>query len=484
MMWSYLILLALGCGDIPVAAKNGLRDASDSTRSQSVAEVLRTGGAQGIPLVLPLAVKDKSAYVRDSTFTELSKLKTGDAVAALVAKGVKSPDAGVRRVALEVLGFMEAPGVEEALVEPLADKDPKVRAAAAATAGFVKAKSLRDALIKRVETDNDLLTRSYAIEAVSRIGGEDTVAHLDRWVRNANESIQLTALHQFWWHDKERGAARTAEFLADPKLREDGTTRPLLIQAIEEAVKYRAKSTLPELVGLLSHPRARIRDAAYGALSEITGLEIPNSPQDWQDWWKYNGEKYEVPAKPERGAQKPARSMVNFYGIPIVSDRIIFVIDYSGSMNSGGRDGKLKIDSAREALAEVLNALPEKTEFNIIAFSTEPRAWRDTLQAKSKSTVEDALDFARKTQVRGSTNFFDALEQAMNMNEADSIVMLSDGAPSAGAYIFFSRIRHQVRALNRMRKVAVSAIALETTADANRFLSELAKDTGGEFVER
>ena len=221
---------------------------------------------------------------------------------------------------------------------------------------------------------------------------------------------------------------------------------------------------------------------AIARVYDSTGNIITNLAPPYCEDLRYWGAIKEKLGKQTVGIDKfTVREFGDKDSIPY---NVMLTIDYSGSMNSGGRDGKLKIDSAREALAEVLNALPEKTEFNIIAFSTEPRAWRDTLQAKSKSTVEDALDFARKTQVRGSTNFFDALEQAMNMNEADSIVMLSDGAPSAGAYIFFSRIRHQVRALNRMRKVAVSAIALETTADANRFLSELAKDTGGEFVER
>ena len=58
------------------------------------------------------------------------------------------------------------------------------------------------------------------------------------------------------------------------------------------------------------------------------------------------------------------------------------------------------------------------------------------------------------------------------------LIMMLEGAG------FLERIRHHVRLLNRLRKIAVSSVALKTSDDAKRFLRELAKESGGEFVER
>lgn len=482
------IALAAPCfaiaGEPSAGTKKDLRAGEADVRRNAAKRAAEEAGGGAVPFLLPLAANDKDSGVRDAAFTEMTRLKTEEAVKNLVEKGVSSRDAAIRRIAAEVLGVIEAPGVDTALVPLLDDKDRAVRIAAAYAAGLVKAASAKPRLIELVELDKDPLVRSVAVESIGRIGGADVTNLLDTFMNSASESVQISALHQYWWHDKRRGAERTAEVLARPDLRADGPLRPLLVQAVEEALKYRAKPCLPRLVELLTHPRARMRDMAHQTLQEITGLSIPNIPSDWMDWWQQQGAKYEVPEKGKGASVGAQRSQVRFYGIPIVSDRIVFVIDYSGSMNSSGKDGKPKIDQARAALAEVLNALPDGTEFNLIAFSTEPRTWRPELQKKNKQTVADAIKFAQSTSVGGWTNVYDSLVRGLEMQSVDTVVLLSDGAPSVGEYEFFSRIRHHVRLLNRTRKVAVSSIALETSDDAKRFLKELAKDTGGDYVER
>jgi HEAT repeat protein len=479
-----LAVQAAHADQVSAEAKKGLRGGTPEERQAAVRRAVEEGAADAVPLVLPLAANDKDGGVRDVAFTELTKIKTEAAAKHLVEKGLKSRDESMRRIAAEILGVIEAPGVDAALIPLLEDSDRGVRIAAAHTAGFVKAAATREKLIALVDADKDPLVRSVAVESVGRIGGSDVVELLNRWLQSPSESVQVSALHQFWWHDKVRGAEATAEVLGMKELREDGALRPLLVQAIEEAVRYRSKPCLPRLVELLTHPRARARDMAYQSLLEITGLEIPNIPADWLDWWQRQGGRFEIPQKGGSKQQVAQRSQVRFYGIPIVSDRLVFVVDYSGSMNSTGKDGASKIANARKALAEVLNGLPDGTEFNVIAFSTEPRSWRADLQKKNKQNVGDALDFVNRTDVGGWTNVYDSLARAIAMQSVDTVVLLSDGAPSVGEYEYFSRIRHHVRLLNRTRKVAVSAVALETNDDAKRFLKELAKDTGGEFVER
>lgn len=486
-----IVIALIGAGFVPAIAKDlsaelkkDLKAGQPEVRKGAVRRAGDEAGGDAVPYLLPVAANDRDSGVRDIAFTEMTKLKTEDAVKHLVEKGLKAKDPAVRRIAAEVLGVIEAPGVDVALLSLLEDKDRETRIAAAYSAGLVKAASLREKLIELVSIDKDPLVRSVAVESIGRLGGADTLLLLDKFMESSSEAVQIAALRQYWWTDKARGAEVTANVLARSDLRADGPLRPLLVQAIEEVSRYRARPCLPRLVELLAHPRARARDMAWQTLQEITGLSIPNNPSDWMDWWQQQGAQYEVPKKGGTPASGAQRSQVRFYGIPIVSDRIVFVIDYSGSMNGVGKEGTTKIDSARAALAEVLNALPDGTEFNVIAFSTEPRSWRPELQKKSKQTVADAIRFAQATSVAGWTNVYDSLARGLEMQNVDTIVLLSDGAPSIGQYQYFSRIRHHIRLLNRTRKVAVSSIALETSDDAKKFLKELAKDTGGEYVER
>jgi hypothetical protein len=476
------LLVALGL-DVPIDVRNDLKAGMADTRRAAVKRAM-TSGADAVKFVLPLAVNDKDGGVRDTAFTELTRLKTGDAVRAIVEHGVGSRDAKVRAIAVELLSVIEPPGVEDAIVRCLGDKDAAVRLAAAACAGQVKATAAAPELLRIVDEEKDPLLRSVAIESLSRLEVDGITAHLERWLDSPSESVQLTALHQFFWNDKVKGAAAAARFLESPALAADGPLRPLLVQAIEEARRYRDPVCLPGLVSLLEHPRARARDMAYQTLREVTGLEIPNTPSNWKQWLELHGGTFVPPAKDAVKAGLVDRSQVSFYGVPIVSDRVVFVLDFSGSMRESDESGRSKLDSARDALAEVLNALPDGTLFNVIAFSNEPKAWRESAQPKKPGNVDGALKFVRGMSAGGWTNVYDSLALALRMESIDTIVLLSDGAPSSGAFHFFSRIRHHVRMLNRTRKVAVSSIALKTSEDAKRFLRELAKDTGGDFVER
>ena len=79
--------------------------------------------------------------------------------------------------------------------------------------------------------------------------------------------------------------------------------------------------------------------------------------------------------EPEKG--------VTFYGITTFSDKILFVLDVSGSMKekahedaAGARGEEIKIDVARREFVSALAMLDEKKAFNAIFFNHRVVRWQ------------------------------------------------------------------------------------------------------------
>ncbi|MCU0725031.1 MAG: VWA domain-containing protein [Planctomycetes bacterium] len=242
-------------------------------------------------------------------------------------------------------------------------------------------------------------------------------------------------------------------------------------------------------------------DAARVALEEITGEKLGLDPGAWEKWL---ADRKAGAPPPEAD---PASSVATYYGMRVFSDRVLFVVDVSGSMKAGEPE---RIATAREELKKVLAQLNPKTLMNIVAFSGTPRWWRDGEVEASPANLAAAKDFADKLEAGGGTNVYDTLEQAFTQNrEIDTIYFLGDGSPSLGTYTEQEEILARVRSLNRMRKIRIHCIALlrgevgrfggrmgpglgrgrsisdERAYDeeeAARFLARLATEHGGSFL--
>ena len=192
----------------------------------------------------------------------------------------------------------------------------------------------------------------------------------------------------------------------------------------------------------------------------------------------------------------------------VFSDRVLFVVDVSGSMKAGR---PARIETAREELKKVVGELNRKTLFNIVGFSGTPVWWRESEVEASPAHVAAAKEFADKLDAGGGTNVYDTLEQAFTLNrEIDTIYFLGDGSPFLGTYTEQEEILARMRSLNRMRKIRINCIALlrgevgrfggrmgpgvgrgrsisdERAYDedeAARFLARLAAEHGGSFLK-
>lgn len=136
-----------------------------------------------------------------------------------------------------------------------------------------------------------------------------------------------------------------------------------------------------------------------------------------------------------RGAGEDGTFLAVLAPSAVVSDTdrepkdVVFVVDVSGSM---GDDGK--IDQAKRALRYGVQTLRPGDRFNVVAFSTQVRAFREDLVEWTDETKRAAVSWIDRLVAAGGTNIEGALKEALRRNgeRLHLVVFLTDGQPTIG----------------------------------------------------
>jgi hypothetical protein len=344
------------------------------------------------------------------------------------------------------------------LHELLTAREPFVRAAAcdaigellgAQAAGTASALALGDAAAE---------PRIAAVRVLGRHPSADSVAHVARCLASPSWSLRVAAAEALAEHGISAEAAR---------------------EAARELV-----------VALDREDRRRVRQSMAEALWSLTGIDFgPDAPR-WKRWWSEAGAAFEPPAKrPRRGDPSKGATRGGLLDIPLDSEHVCFVLDQSGSMNDPVRFGveTTKRADLQAAFAGVVDRLPKPSWMNLIAFGTDVRPYRPRLfEATTAARAAVVKDLA-KNPPEGRTNIHDALEAALADADADTIVLVTDGAPSAGKTTSRAGILLAIRELNRYRLARIHTVeigAANTGARWKGFLAEISGATGGHHVSR
>jgi Ca-activated chloride channel family protein len=152
---------------------------------------------------------------------------------------------------------------------------------------------------------------------------------------------------------------------------------------------------------------------------------------------------------------------------PVASRRIAFVLDRSGSMAGA------PIEQARRALRACLGALADRDVFGIVAFDNSIEFFQKDLVYANRENRAEAKTFLNGIDARGGTELASAVEAtARFFNEGGGdIIVLTDGQVFGTDPI-----------LARARSMGVRIHCLGIgSAGRDRFLSQLAEQTGGTF---
>ncbi len=160
-----------------------------------------------------------------------------------------------------------------------------------------------------------------------------------------------------------------------------------------------------------------------------------------------------------------------------VKRQIVFTIDVSGSM-SGER-----INQAKGALLSILDTLGENDKFNIVAYESSVKKFKNELVTATSATIGEAKTYVSSLQADGGTNFHggvkESLLQFFNSTDQKLMIVLSDGEPTAGEITDPNEIRTFVKENNPL-KVSISTVAM---GDADvELMKGIALDNNGVYV--
>ena len=472
--------LTLVAGDVDDLERR-LKDGEERNRRTAVQELAKLDTDEAWELVLD-ALRDPEPMVADEAQLVLGDSANADVRDALLGKaGIGARDALVRLRAAEALGRIELELDPSSVLKKLKDKDPEVRRTLLwtierqALAGrLVRGKrdqALLDALEKLQARDKDPGVRAAAWMALHAFDPEGDAERFERLERDQPVELRCATVRSQL--DEEPELKTIVSWTRSP----EQAVRSLAITALAEG------GTTEHVAALIEHlPKERNRRLAWaivGHLQELSGKKHGLDPRPWQAWSEGLSAGW-TPGKPRRDAREVGNRSVAFAGMPVLSEYLVILVDFSGSLWEE-RDGKTRKEAVDVELRRLLEALPETTYFNLVPYTNEPIPWKDVLTPATKKNVADALDFFEGCKASGKGNAWDALSLAFDHKGVDTVVILTDGAPSGGTRWNLGLMADLVAEKNRFRGVALDALLVDA-GGLKRYWERICRDSGGRVL--
>ena len=529
MLRNLLILVAACCVGLPMPAqkptpppakpvlskedeqrvkefKQFASDPNDKIRAEQMERIAFVDNAEGASLLVNTGLKDESFHVRDRATYSLSTMKTPEAISVVVG-GLKHQNEYIQGGCIIALARMEK--------RP--DGIAREIAAVAETA-------------KREEV------RISACEALGLIGSKDGTKALMSCVAGAPEKVAIAALDSLALIKDP-----TAAPIAINALR-GGTWRTQLA-AIHAIEMMRVKEGVTPLLEYLAASEGRPKDECRRVIERMTAMTFGYNIDNWNSWWKRAEAdwKFPPPKKEEKevaGKDQYGRGVPVYHKMPIVTKKVLFVIDISNSMldeirvKRGRGEAKdlqfqssPKLDLAREELASALRTLDENTYFNLCAFETDVRPWQKEPVKATKERIQEAIRWVEGQKpatpggsrsmrqsdglnsdgmMAGRTNTYAALKyvfgfppgkpktgtggttgnprKAGGVGGIDTCFFLTDGEPTEGETTNVDEILADVKTWNKSAKIKINCVGMSETRGLRVLLDQLATSTGGACI--
>jgi len=312
-----------------------------------------------------------------------------------------------------------------------------------------------------------MLLAEYHFSSIQLSPQSRAVAPLVKWV------------HQNLTDEDWRAASRAIAItraLADVQVVEN------LINALETWIS-RAESGLPV---------RRIQHEITRELRRRSGLKIGEHPGRWRTWWSAVKAGQANGRKPGEDGPVQITEAAGFFGLRPVTDRVVFVIDKSGSMDApfrasqGSTATRNRYKAAIDQMVFFLEGMGETARFNVVLFSDGASSWRSSLQPATPANLRTARSWLGNRRPQGGTQLRTGIEKALRMRkngdvpiedlEVDTIIVLCDGATSEGP----GWVTPVLKRFNAEARIVVHGVQIGGGGDGT--LQRLARETGGEFA--
>jgi hypothetical protein len=264
--------------------------------------------------------------------------------------------------------------------------------------------------------------------------------------------------------------------------------RRAVVQAL---TRTPSAESIGPLIGMMDVVGGEAKADAASYLAQVTGQRHGLDTNAWQKWHAAQT----VAAMPQ-ASSKPLTVSVSkvtegtfkrveevpsegghYYGIPIFAERLVFVLDVSGSMQ--GR----RFQAAKRELVQAIDNLQAKAKFGIVVFNSTVGRWHDDLVPATAANKQEAIRFIENQNPQASTSTFNALEAALAY-DIEAIYFLTDGAPTSGKILAPADIIHTVIDGNRLRRISIYTIGIApgfSGSPTDQFLKSLAEENLGTY---
>lgn len=426
-----------------------------------------------------------------------------------------------------LLGMLRAPGIRAA-------KQNQDQANAAAVLRVLAGHPSAEAQLELLRACHTMPTelRVRAVNAMAAGAALELVPTLIGLLRDAEPNVRIAAANAI-------GEALRPHVDETEGKQPDAATLQIRDQAIEQLTAIlvkdtvwqvrsaaafslavmRCKPVVPALIKGLEAELNRKKDPwamdvrLHKLLEGLTGRSVVRgSVAPWKQFWSDEGETFAVRPKPKPGEGPPqADKYEKFFDLEVESDRVLFVLDFSGSMaepaaikegtGTGAAQTGISTTKAELVVAEIgklILSLPDGALVNFVVFGDEVRIWRQqggrpSLVKLDDESRDDLLgNFLANLRPSGSTNLHDALDRALEFGDRglydkyyaagfDTLYVISDGAPTAGPVTDKDEIRRRVRERNGLRKITIHCITFGEQNDTD-FLRTMAEENGGRHI--
>jgi hypothetical protein len=337
---------------------------------------------------------------------------------------------------------------------------------------------------------SSVLQRTAVVLAVRNSRNPKARSILAAGLIDADAAVRTAAVHAFG--DVSHGPFGL-EVLRDSLADAGWTVRAAAVAGLRR--RPLEESAGPLVTALARETRGRVREDIFEALRKISGLDFGDDVDLWASWWKTR----RAPPTGEIEYAKP-----RYYGLPIVGDRPVFVLDASGSMEAVAllsaeetarlvpdRKAVNKLELAMVQLERALASLPKTLMFGIVTYSDEANAWRTAFDPATPERVRAATASLASVKPTGGTNIYDSLVKGVLLGcrggflddldtGADQILFLTDGIPSTGTFQQGSEILDVLGLLCAVRRVRIDGVGIGRHDYA--FMRNISTRNGGQYI--
>lgn len=495
------------------ALADDLDRARKMLRDRDVEQRLR-----GVAALVALDTKQSIDLLEEAIRTSMREMDKGsntlDRLLALQLKMlprarrlIKQLDAGINVLDETDAWLRKFKQTEDEILRTTADTRVHLQVVHAAGEGF---RSFRNAdAIRLIErgalTEVNPLLRQYYIAGLRDKSRSACAPSLLQILDNKDPRARAIAVRSLIPLAREPGVADRVKLLrADPNWAVRlGASQAMAGAPFAEAVEY--------LVGTATSETGEIACAADSYLFALTGTTYAQRPGHWKTWWEQNAEAVRAGkwARAAAGAKSDeARTVASFFRIPLDSDRIVFALDFSGSMSEPLelkdkalqkliQQHGLELTRLGYAQAEFIRAITTLRDgifFNVLGFNDDAKRFNHGMIKLDAASRARAIRWVTSLETAELTNIFEALQGSfadyLDLGSGaerfkdlpDTVVFLTDGVATRGRFTEPDDLLALVVMWNKPLDIVFHCVGIGEDHD-KKLLKGLAARTGGYYVD-